>query len=49
MSTKQTVQEYAQEWRISPQTVYKLIKAGALDATRVPGTRRLVIDLEESK
>lgn len=44
-----TVKEAAEMLRIKPYTVRVLIQKGKLNAIRVPGTRKLLFELEEIK
>ena len=44
-----TVKEAAEMLRIKPYTVRVLIQKGKLNAIRVPGTRKILFELEEIK
>lgn len=41
IKTKRSVAEFAQEWGVSKMTIYRLIQAGRLDATRIGNQWRI--------
>ena len=44
-----TVNEAADMLRIKPYTVRRLVMDGKLNAIRIPGTRKILFELEELK